>query len=290
VVFIGLTSLVYGESLLSLQSAVNWSCISPRVIGLCFRSRPPWVGIKVRYWEPALLIETVKRPGDSVVDLFGAVIRPITEGASRVLISGVTGLDVAATSGTTTNSEITNTQFNEVHVYGNPFFNIFTTFTAFDCGGAPVPGQPYYLSELDSVEWRLGLTEILNPKSLLSASLGPICSVFSITGSGGLCMGSWGALYPRRGWLKHQSEVVGSAADAYRAVSIASLETLSGHVVLSSLWFRPNPDRDKMSLVYPVSSRCINIGENPALWESGKTSPNGKYAWVYWRYRECCLF
>ena len=65
-----------------------------------------------------------------------------------------------------------------------------------------------YLSELDSIEWRLGLMESMNPKSLASAALGPVCSAAGVFTSD-LCMGYWGPTYPRRGYMTHQSEVVG---------------------------------------------------------------------------------
>jgi len=237
------------------------------------------------------MAETVKKPGDSAVDIFGNAISPLVQKASASIIGATTGYSLAVTSGSNTSSLVgSNLQFNEVHIYKFPFLNTFHSIIQTQCSTdieniAPV----VYLSELDSVEWRIGLLEALSPKSVLSAALGPVCDALS-GNSKGLCMGVWGPVYPRRGFITHQSEVVGSAADVYRAVSIASLNGELFHTTLSRLMFIPDPDKDKLQLIYPHPSGCIRIGQNPATWESGKTSPNGKYAWVYWRHRECCIF
>jgi len=274
-----------------LKSAVDWSCINFKIVGLCFKSTPPYVGLKIRYWEPALLIETVKNPGDSVVEGMGTVVSSLTKQASKSLLNGITGLNLSVSSGSSSSSlSHTNMQFNEVHVYSFPFIDVFASLLSMECSTVVPPiGFVNYLSELDSLEWRVGIFETLSPKSMLSASLGPICSGINKY-SGGLCMGLWGPVYPRRGFITHQSEVVGSAADAYRAVSIAGTKGFSSHIVPSPLLFTPSQSKDKLQLIYPTSSGCINIGENPLFWESGKTSINGKYVWVYWRHRDCCIY
>ncbi|MBF0217715.1 MAG: TraU family protein, partial [Candidatus Omnitrophica bacterium] len=55
------------------------------------------------------------------------------------------------------------------------------------------------------------------------------------------------------------------------------------------LSFSPDFMVAKLQLAYPVVSGCVKIGDNPMLWESGLTSFNGKYLWIYWRKRECCI-
>lgn len=282
---------VCAEGLNAIDKAIDWSCINTTILGPCFKPTPPYIGVKVRYWEPALLVETVKKPGDSTIDEFGKVIGPIVSNLSKDLFQNFVGLSIPLTSGSLSNvTDNTNLKFNEVHVYSFPFTNEFDSLTAYDCpGGQDIGGGIKYLSELDAVEWRIGLFEALNPKAVLSASLGPICA-FTSGKSQGLCMGSWGPVYPRRGFFTHQSEVVGSAADVFRAVSIASIEGFSSHIVNSPIGFIPDPDMDKLQLIFPFPSGCIRIGENPFLWESNKTSVDGKYAWVYWRHRECCIW
>jgi len=285
------TSLCFGESLLSLQNVINWSCIGFKVVGPCFKSTPPYVGVKIRYWAPVILGETVKNPGDSVIDEFGSIVKSMTQEATTSLMSQMTGLAVPMTSGSIeTGLDGSNLQFNEVHLYKFPFVDLFNAKLPMSCGSVSASPAPIiYLSELDALEWRTGFFEILSPKSAISSSLGPICATLK-GHSRNLCMGYWGPVYPRRGFLTHHSEVVGAAANVYRAVSLSSLADLSFHKVLSPITFYPDADKDRIQLLFPHPSGCFDIGENPAWWESTKTSFNGKYLFVYWKHQECCVF
>lgn len=269
---------------------VNINCIDLRVIGVCVK--PPGIpGIVIMYWEPALLIETVKRPGDTVIESLKPVIANLAAHGTKNLMSGAIGLAVSVSSGSNS-AKLTgaNLQFNEAHVYEFPFRDQIMAFIDMECPDKlPTGSFVKYLSELDSLEWRIGAVEALHPKSIASAASGLTCAV---TGAflDDLCMGFWGATYPRRGFITHQSEVVGSAVAAVRAVSIASLLGSLSHIVLETTGFIPSFESDKLELIYPNPSGCIKIGQNPLTWESGKLSASGKYLWVYWRRRICCIY
>jgi len=269
---------------------VSWNCIDLRIIGICVK--PPGIpGIVISYWEPALLIETVKRPGDTVIESLKPVIADLTAQGAKNLTSGLTGLAVPVSSGSNSAKLTgTNLQFNEAHVYEFPFRGQIMSFIDMECPDKlPTGSFIKYLSELDSLEWRIGAVEALHPKSIASAASGLTCAA---TGAflDDLCMGFWGATYPRRGFITHQSEVVGSAAAAIRAVSISSLLGSVLHIALETTGFMPSFESDKLELIYPNPSGCIKIGQNPATWESGKLSSSGKYLWVYWRRRICCIY
>lgn len=269
---------------------VSWNCIDLRVIGVCFK--PPGIpGIVIMYWEPALLIETVKRPGDTVIESLKPVIADLAAQGTKNLISGFTGLAVPVSSGSSSAKLTgTNLQFNEAHVYEFPFRDQIMAFIDMECPDKlPTGSFIKYLSELDSAEWRMGAVEALHPKSMASAASGLTCAA---TGAflDDLCMGFWGATYPRRGFITHQSEVVGSAVAVVRTISIASLLGSTSHIVLETTGFIPSFESDKLELIYPNPSGCIRIGQNPISWESGKLSSSGKYLWVYWRRRICCIY
>jgi len=287
ILFSGLAFAIETTDILGM---VNLNCIDLRIIGVCVK--PPGIpGIVIMYWEPALLIETVKRPGDTVIESVKLVIADLAAQGTKNLMSSVTGLAVAVSSGSTS-SKITGTnlQFNEAHVYEFPFRNEIMAFVDLECPDKlPTGSFIKYLSELDAAEWRIGAVEALHPKSIASAASGLTCAA---TGAflDDLCMGFWGATYPRRGFLTHQSEVVGSAVAAVRALSIASLLGSASHIVLETIGFIPSFASDKLELIYPVPSGCIRIGQHPATWESGKLSTTGKYLWVYWRRRICCIY
>ena len=288
--FFLLMGRAYALELSDIPFLLDWNCLDFRVIGLCVN---PFgvTGVVVMYWEPALLIETVKRPGDSVIGSLIPVILGLTKDIAGNLSSQVTSLAVPVSSGSSSsNISQTNVQFNEVHVYEFPFRDEVMAFVDMQCPDKlPTGSFVKYLSELDFLEWRIGLVEAINPKTVASIASAPICAATSGF-SGDLCMGFWGPTYPRTGFLTHQSEVVGSAGAAIRAVSISGLLGSTAHIVLESIGFMPSFDGDRLELIYPVPSGPISIGENPALWESGKISYNGKYLWVYWRRRICCIY
>jgi len=274
-----------------ISGMISLDCIDFRVIGVCVKPPPYYVGIVIMYWEPALLIETVKKPGDTIIGSLVPVVSSLTQEAASSLLSRVTGLAVPI-SGGSSSSKITGTtlQFNETHVYEFPFRDQIMSSIDTQCPDKlPAGSFIKYLSELDALEWRIGLIEAMHPKSIASAASGLTCAA---TGAflDGLCMGFWGATYPRRGFFTHQSEVVASAAAAVRAVSISGLLGSTAHVVLEQIGFFPSFESDKLELIYPKSSGCIKIGQNPATWESGKLSSSGKYLWVYWRRRICCIY
>ena len=281
---------VFALETTDIPGLVNLDCLDLKVIGACVS--PLGVpGVVIMYWEPTLLIETVKRPGDTVIESLKPVIADFASQGTKTLMSGVTGLPVAVSSGSSSSKLTgTNLQFNETHVYEFPFRDEVMSFMDMQClDKLPTGSFIKYLSELDSAQWRIGTIEALHPKSIASAASGLTCAA---TGAylDDLCMGFWGATYPRRGFVTHQSEVVGSAVAAVRAVSITSLLGSTSHIVLETTGFIPSFESDKLELIYPVPSGCIKIGQHPATWESGKLSSSGKYLWVYWRRRICCVY
>jgi len=288
--FLLFTQLTYALELSDILGLVSWNCVDLRVIGICVKP-PGIVGLVIMYWEPALLIETVKQPGNTVISSLVPVISNAVQEQAGNLLSAVTGLSIPISSGSTSSKVTgTNLQFNEAHVYEFPFRDELMSFMDMECPDRlPTGSFIKYLSELDALEWRIGVLEAMHPKSVASAAAGPVCAA---TGAfmDDLCMGFWGATYPRRGFLTHQSQVVASAAAAVRAVSIASSLGSGSHVVLGPIGFIPSFIDDKLELIYPNPSGCIKIGQNPLTWESGKLSSSGNYLWVYWRRRICCIY
>lgn len=284
------SSPVYALEISDISGMIDWNCLDLKVIGICVGpfGMP---GIIIMYWEPALLIETVKRPGDTVIgslqpELSNLVAQAVKDFAKSL---GASSMSVSSGSGSSKIDE-TNLQFNEAHVYGLPFKDEIMASLGMTCPDKlPTGSLIKYLSELDASEWRIGVLEASSPKSMASAAAGPACAAIA-SFMNDLCMGYWGATYPRRGFFTHQSQVVGSAVAAVRAVSIASGLNIPGHVVFEGTGFVPFFENDKLQLIYPVVSGCIKIGQNPASWESGKLSASGKYLWLYWRRRICCVY
>lgn len=154
-----------------------------------------------------------------------------------------------------------------------------------------------YSSLADVVSWRTGGAELIAAEGLapgLATVLLPLCATQGLAGVqapglADICMGVWGPLFPRTGWLLHSSEPVGSGAGAYRAAHIISHpELLWGRVAVPATDFRAST-KDKQNLVVPRTTQCIRPGTIPTTWESFTLSPTGDYVWIYWVKRSCCI-
>ena len=309
---------------LKIARLANLSCIHYKVEGICVKHKHGHViiGTKISMWKPVLVIETVKKPFDSNLPLVGkigkAANKQLSTEALAKLMKQVPGLSKIKlkspiTSGSVRSSGDEQMQFNEVHIMSFPFSD-FTSIVGdvvpMWCGGLEAPFPTiYYMSELDFLNWRQK-ADMFTLKSLGSqfASAFMVCQLANLGGSliselkkhnlikkiphfkglGDLCMGWWGPTYPRLGWIANESEVVGSAADAFRGAYWDS-DNSQSKVRFLSLPFTPSMD-DELQEALPSKSGCIKIGKNPALWEYGKLSPTGKYLWIYWKHFTCCKF
>jgi len=295
------------------DDSIDWSCVDLRLSGICIcTSGRIGLGITVTFWLPEIYIETVKKPGDGQYSSKSAAIAQS---------------NVPIYSGTTTSALYgSNLQFNEVHAMLSRRLSrkiIEKLQDMFDnlecpegCGFKYKKEGLSYVSELDAVEWRFGVTEWLHTKTLSTVPLSAIPGFCAMIGAAGqyagekyltisqaqtpidmafnwarsLCMGYWGFMYPRRGFFTHQSEVVGSAANAWRALEICGLKKPGDrtyHVVTSRLPY-PVLRTDKIQMIRPAFSSCMHPGKNPALWDMKKVSKDGKYMWLFWKKYVCC--
>ncbi len=142
-----------------------------------------------------------------------------------------------------------NLQFNEAHLYDYPLKVVEQAVMCPSTLGDNLMIR--YLSELNSRNWRQGEFEPSLP----------------------LMLGDWGPLYPRIGFLVHFSSMVASATTCMRAVNIIGAG--------------PNIVIDKVQMVHPYKTSCMPIGANMSLMD-GLHAGDGRYVWIYWRYRDCC--
>ena len=267
------------ESMAALAAQADWSCVRFQVIGVCRRNTPPYVGAKVRYWQPVLLVETTKRSGQSgIVEL-------------KALVASLAGQKpLEASCGAAGQTDTTALQMNEAHVFGFPLSDAFSLIVEAPCEGPPdLSGMVSYLSEQDEDEWRRARLEQNNPLSVMTAKTAPVCDRYGALFPG-MCLGTWGPLYPRTGFVIQASAPVASAVSAFRAVDIAALKPQTPHRVVSPVLFWPDVRYDRMQMVSPVRKQCMSVGENSMFWERGTGARDGRYVWIYWRKKECCLF
>ncbi len=291
---VGLSGVARGEeSAMVLAARADLACVQFETIGVCRRNTPPFVGIKVRYWQPVLLVETLPRSGETGILEFKGLVTSLG-GVSVVraaLSAGAQGGcpgDIVAGGGA--QADTSSLRMNEAHVFGFPFSDALSAAIEAPCEGPPdFAGTVSYLSEMDAREWRMGEMERHEPMAVMTQRLAPMCDRFGAA-LPGLCMGNWGSVYPRTGFSVHASEVVASAMAAFRAVDAASFKPQIPRRVIMPVLFWPSVRYDRMQLVSPVTRPCMSIGRDPGLWDYGARSMNGRYVWIYWRKKECCLF
>lgn len=249
---------------LDLTNIFGDGCFEVRIVGACPCAEPPYVCVEIEYWEPRLLIVTEQAQADKAHGQLGQ-------------------------------------QFGEVTAYPFPV-GALVELLGFDFLCTPddlrsqttLSAAASYSSRLDEVPWRTGgletaLAEATAPGATALSVGCALDSLVSVPYLGGLCMGVWGPLFARAGWLIHGSQPVGSGAVAYRAAHIISWpELLWGRVAVPAFDFRATTS-DKMNIVAPTLMPCIRPGTSPLGWESGRLSSTGQYAWVYWVKRRCCV-
>jgi len=248
-----------GSGSVNIAGLPNMGCVTWAITGPCF-CNPYTPCVQVEYWEPGWLIETVKRPGTTALDLAA----PLMQAAFSAL--GVPPFGGGG-AGNATGAGHTNLQYNDVHVMA------FPQLLGGPCTGcAPNPQsfQLNYASELDPA-WRTAIA-VPSPLDLIQQ------------------IGVWAHLYPRGGKAIHGSEPVGSGIAAMRGMDIAfqpvgTPPNVETHVVLA-----PTGGRSTCcQLASPVQTPCFPAGTPPMLWESGTVSPRGTYVWIFWRKRSCCV-
>lgn len=276
------------KSVLELSLKADMSCMDLRVIGICPKlNRKPPVGIKVRYWHPEVFMETVKAPGESVTLEYSALMDPLAKKTAQMLLTSWTKMDeLVISSGSSSGGlDSANLQFNEAHVFDFPWGALFKT--ALCSSGVNNSLGVRYLSEMDAVAWRDHTFESRLPQSIAASRLGGSCHDLPLGGYA-QCMKAWGPLYPRTGFMVSPIETLGSLVASLRSVSIAS-DPKALHLVTSQLHIHPDLTKDRVQMVYPIKSACFPIGKDPVDWTTPQQSKDGKYVWIYWHQRECCL-
>jgi hypothetical protein len=245
----------------ALAALPNLGCVSWKILGPCFCG-PTTPCLTVEYMEPAFVVEVVKKPGDTVIPILGTLLQGALNAAGLPAVGG-------GGAGNASGSGHTNLHYSEVHVYQipNPLGG--------PCSGCAPSGRLgiNYASELDSATWRTAVA-VPSPLDLL------------------LQVGVWGRMYPRGGKVIHGSEPVAGALAAVRALDIMKMPVglppnVDAHVIL-----QPGDGGTPaacMQLAYPKTTPCLTAGTPPLLWETGTLSITGKYVWIIWAQRRCCV-
>jgi integrating conjugative element protein (TIGR03756 family) len=186
-------------------------------------------------------------------------------------------------------------RFKEVTAIGHPFSSVsdFIGNTGYYCPSEAESFNPYLLSSLDALTWRLGLPEMLYLQNLLPGR--------RVVGDG--IQQQWGPVWPRTGFINQKDDAKAAAVIAQRAGNIVT-QTRQPHIYnaldgngYNRTWLpgelvENDPSTGVWQMLAPkVDEQCYAFGENDVLstsWSEGRHSEDNRYAFTLWRPYECC--
>ena len=244
------------------SAALDTDCLDYCVDGVCFWLVCGFFGCKVKTTPhikhnlPDLVVSTYNNTGDS----------PFTETKLLDIVPLIDGGNLDANK-----KKATQIKFKEVSVIGNPVAYAMGE-QRYLCQSNITPYMPYFLSTLDALSWRSGLTEMFYPASYIPG-LKEVGSVFN----------SWGGIYPRQGFINQPNDIKAGAVIAERALDIVSNDGL-GHIYQHSSG--TNSGSGKWQMISPEEQSCRVFGNRePDVTADEK----GQHAWVAWREYSCCV-
>ncbi len=306
------------------------ACLQWAIIGACvwLNCTPFGCTIKtsamVGHYNPDLVVSAYHRTGDSpwveMATLYGGLQKTL----GQTLVSGL--MDVAIGEGDRANDKFHRSHkdliFKEADAIGHPLQSVLghlpkgleptgsipgayrNRISAADaveilCPSETLPFTPYLLSTADLIAWRFGLPETVYPQALIPG----------LRELGHWPLNTWGAVYPRSGFVTQAEDPKAGAVVAQRAGDIVT-RLGQPHVYQptgipvphkrSGFWvWPPGPLREVdhrtgywQMLTPRPEDRCAVFGQNdtktPVSWADGKVDPAGDYAWNLWRPYRCC--
>jgi|SRR5262245_8524087 len=262
------TVVPLGAALIAIQAASppklpelpNMRCVSWAITGPCLCGFPPHPCVSVEYWEPGWLVETVKKPGTTSLDILGPLLDAAL-GVGTVPPFGGGGYVQAKGGGNT------NLHYMEAHVFA------FPQLLGGPCTGCAPGIQNFvlnYASEIDPL-WRTA-TAVPSPLSVIEQ------------------IGVWAPLFPRVGFAIHSSEPVASMIAAARAINIAFNPVgTPPNVEARVVPLKTESLSPCCQLAWPKQTGCFPPGIPPVAFETGALSIRGTYISIWWRKRQCCV-
>ena len=260
---------------------------------VCICGKPPKLrfGIKVTFWDPARLIETVK----------DAWCFP-TLGVGLTHVGFLNG----SSSKKSGNS---NEVFAQAHYIWMDVFALVGLFMDYSCF-SPLEFDIAYITEVDPT-WNSDITGfLLNPEALLFGN--PIaqiaCAADAIMSTIGIpldplfwCVGTWGSAYPLTGHWSGRDKTMGNAMLAARMIYKLSRELLIWDSAVSFCYKFPTPiwikSHYRLQEARPLRSPWVlPIGRSDLLWGAlsnppitGGAGAEDNFLWVLFKERMCCM-
>ncbi len=192
-----------------------------------------------------------------------------------------------------------NVRFKETDVIGNPTVSgtELTQAYGFLCSSEAESFFPYFLSTVDAIGWRSGVTELIYPASFMPG----------LREIGHWPLNTWGSVHPRQGFVNTSEDPKAAAVCAQRAADIVT-RVLQPHAYVflgggdcgvgcepPGPVFENDPENSKWQMLTPIpETSCDVFGLNdvlqPISWADFKqVDETEDYAWNLWRRYRCCF-
>ncbi|MYD42986.1 MAG: TIGR03756 family integrating conjugative element protein [Gammaproteobacteria bacterium] len=279
-------------TILERTIAAHEQCLAWQWLGLCLWSKCDMLGCevktsaKVRHYRPDLLALVYR----SLDDIPWREARSFIDHANptTILPSSVAlgGGHIASAATQTRNGDL---RFFEASVFGHPLTDLPLSADKLFCQAQTRAAKPYYLSSLDAVAWRFWSLDAVQEASVEPGMREIGASQFQ----------SWGAVYPRTGFVVQQSPPKAAAMVAQRACDIvvnprrdhiaANLETPAPYTTVPNKLDERDPSTGLWQMISPlVDSACELFGSADAAWDAGRMDQSQAFIWNLWRPYECC--
>ena len=286
---------------------IAWNCIFPINLGgvlqlgsgddgmenkirkpfcVCKNSAIPRVGLRISFWEPSRIIDTVSTPYCMMP--LGKKIKG--HGSPATLGGGLV------------NDRTGGKAFQQMHYYQFPVWKLLNLFTDVPClhdEGFDVAMMtelyPPWQNEIQGVIQNPESVLFGNPAAQMACMADSVSSLKRPLNSLFWCMGSWGNAYPLSGSITSTDYVEANAGLAARGIflmgRLGMLWTTSDDGCASVLTFIWKKDHHKLQLMQPVRDRtCLNIGRSGQLWSHGKHPlRRDNFSWMMFKRIDCCV-
>lgn len=298
------------SSLQLLESSVTAdfdTCIEFEVKGAC-----EWISCSlvscsfktttiVQHYTPDVVVSVYDVIGNSPYSETDFLTKPISSLMGRGTAGGEHGFG----------NKPTHVVARHVDIYGSyasvGLTNILSQLPlGLSCEPGSFPLKPYFVSSFNPYLWYTGFIDsLMNMDQMLSnRELNE-----RVDGDQGISNSSapfWGNIFPRSGMVVSQDHYRASALFAARAMDILINGNSFGHYKVSldgreGRYYMPSEKFEEWSsyegrfqMVYPKYEDTCHILGDESIKTSGldgwgeRRSPNGDYAWQYWRRYKCC--
>lgn len=282
---------------LILAASAQPQCLNYCVVGACLWLRCGPLGCsvetrpKVSHRRPDLVVSVTEHPGRnpwSEVRAIGAAA--IAGGSAQMGFTSFAGgrHTPKQASG---DDRHRNLRFAEVEIWGHP---LSVDHQWLSLMGLSVPGvcpartmalQPYYLSPLDAIPWRTGVTELLYPQTYLPG----------VQEVGTFPIDTWGSVFPRMGFLGPQPDPARAFAVFAQRAAHFTTRSLQPHVYREAPGQSVTVSNARWQLLWPPATpfcgsfTAINAPFVLPNAAALALTPNDDITWQLWREYSCCL-